>query len=294
MIIGLSGKKQHGKDTVANMLQAIMQYQGDTDMGMPTWERKQFAGKLKEIVALLIGCTVKDLEDNNFKETPLGSEWTIYHLVDSKYNELIGSIYYSEEELREDLNVVQIDQLKQDRLKITKTILTPRRMLQLIGTECGRDIIHPNIWVNALFADYTQHSKWIITDVRFPNEAKAIQKKGGLVIRVNRNKRTSEEWQTLFPNIVVIDPDGWNRSDFFNSWHKEYITLETYQQRVMESTCRGSVASFENYFTFDNHPSETALDDYDFFNGSINNDSNLASLESQLHGLPMVQTLKNG
>ena len=32
--------------------------------------------------------------------------------------------------------------------------LTPRKLLQLLGTDCGRDIIHPNIWVNALFADY--------------------------------------------------------------------------------------------------------------------------------------------
>jgi len=64
--------------------------------------------------------------------------------------------------------------------------LTPRKLLQLLGTEAGREIIHPNIWVNALFADYSKDSNWIITDVRFPNEAKAIKDKGGILIRINR------------------------------------------------------------------------------------------------------------
>ena len=64
--------------------------------------------------------------------------------------------------------------------------LTPRKLLQLLGTEAGREIIHPNIWVNALFADYSEDSNWIITDVRFPNEAKAIKNKGGILIRVER------------------------------------------------------------------------------------------------------------
>ena len=85
--------------------------------------------------------------------------------------------------------------------------LTPRKLLQLLGTEAGRQIIHPNIWVNALFADYknksgfpymepeglsetdinlTKYPNWIITDVRFPNEIKGIKDRGGIVIRINR------------------------------------------------------------------------------------------------------------
>jgi hypothetical protein len=64
--------------------------------------------------------------------------------------------------------------------------MTPRLLLQLIGTECGRDIIHPNIWVNSTFADWKPHCSWVITDTRFPNEADAIKKRGGIVIRVER------------------------------------------------------------------------------------------------------------
>tara|TARA_R110000796_G_scaffold1672_8_gene6909 strand:- start:141 stop:758 length:618 start_codon:yes stop_codon:yes gene_type:complete len=64
--------------------------------------------------------------------------------------------------------------------------LTPRKILQLLGTEAGRQIIHPNIWVNALFANFATNSKWIVTDVRFPNEANIIKEKGGIMIRINR------------------------------------------------------------------------------------------------------------
>ena len=33
---------------------------------------------------------------------------------------------------------------------------TPRLLLQLLGTDAGRNIVHPNIWVNALMSDYRQ------------------------------------------------------------------------------------------------------------------------------------------
>ena len=78
---------------------------------------------------------------------------------------------------------------------------TPRMLLQLLGTECGRDIIHPNIWNNTLFNDYkkittkwncdgeattNEYPKWIITDLRFPNEMKAVKKHAGITIRITR------------------------------------------------------------------------------------------------------------
>ena len=37
---------------------------------------------------------------------------------------------------------------------IDKIKLTPRLILQLLGTDCGRDIIHPNIWVNSTMMAY--------------------------------------------------------------------------------------------------------------------------------------------
>jgi hypothetical protein len=42
-----------------------------------------------------------------------------------------------------------------------------------------------SIWVEALFKSHKQDSKWIITDVRFIPEVKAIKKRGGLLIMIS-------------------------------------------------------------------------------------------------------------
>ncbi len=61
---------------------------------------------------------------------------------------------------------------------------TPRTMMQTLGTEWGRDMVHPELWVRSLFARH-QHG-CIISDVRFPNEARAIRQRGGVVVRLQR------------------------------------------------------------------------------------------------------------
>lgn len=222
MIIGISGKKQHGKDTVANIIQCLTAEYSDEEIidvltkkhevpdyhllpfsDETTWEKRQFAYKLKKIVCELIGCTMEQLEDAEFKEAPLGNEW--------------------------DKEVPYPPPTRGFKIES----LTPRKLLQLMGIECGRQIIHPNIWINATFADYkpkprelgladrsSDYPDWIITDVRFPNEAEAIKKRDGIIIRVNR------------PGM----PEG------------------------------------------DNHPSETALDDYKGFDWVFSNNSNLSDL----------------
>jgi hypothetical protein len=61
-----------------------------------------------------------------------------------------------------------------------------RELLQRLGTEVGRDILGQNIWVNATFAKMQPRHKYVITDVRFPNEANAILAAGGLLYKIER------------------------------------------------------------------------------------------------------------
>lgn len=63
--------------------------------------------------------------------------------------------------------------------------MTPRRMMQTVGTEWGRQSVHSELWVRSLFAR-APRSGVIVSDVRFPNEADAILARGGIVFRVNR------------------------------------------------------------------------------------------------------------
>lgn len=50
-------------------------------------------------------------------------------------------------------------------------------------------------------------------------------------------KRTSQEWQDLFPEIIVYDPDGWDRKNYQFSWFEELITEDEYNRRLIMSTC---------------------------------------------------------
>jgi hypothetical protein len=84
--------------------------------------------------------------------------------------------------------------------------------LQKLGTEAMRNGLHTNAWVNATFANYDYYSKWLITDVRFPNEAAAIIEKGGLLVRLHRNSETGDHpSETALDNYdfqIVIENTG--------------------------------------------------------------------------------------
>lgn len=61
-----------------------------------------------------------------------------------------------------------------------------RRLLQVLGTEGGRNILGENIWVNTALGGYSPGDDIVVTDVRFTNEADAIRAKGGTVIKIVR------------------------------------------------------------------------------------------------------------
>jgi hypothetical protein len=63
---------------------------------------------------------------------------------------------------------------------------TPREALQKLGTEAGRNTFHPDLWVAALLRDLDPRKKYVITDVRFPNEIEMITHIGGHLIQVSR------------------------------------------------------------------------------------------------------------
>lgn len=65
--------------------------------------------------------------------------------------------------------------------------LTPRWVLQFWGTEVCRQGFHDDIWIASLENKMRKTGDDIvISDVRFPNEIKAIKNAGGKVIRVVR------------------------------------------------------------------------------------------------------------
>jgi len=61
-----------------------------------------------------------------------------------------------------------------------------RRLLQVMGTEVGRQQIHQDVWVWRLFNKIDTDERIVIPDVRFPNEARMVEERGGEVWRINR------------------------------------------------------------------------------------------------------------
>lgn len=50
-------------------------------------------------------------------------------------------------------------------------------------------------------------------------------------------KKPSSEWIKEV-GYEVLDPDGWDRSNFQHSWYEEKITYQEFQKRLLMSTVR--------------------------------------------------------
>lgn len=74
--------------------------------------------------------------------------------------------------------------------KQLQTNVTPRRMMQWIGTDLLRNQISDNIWLATLKLrlsnTVTTRHNIVITDLRFPNEIDMIRNMGGTIVRVIR------------------------------------------------------------------------------------------------------------
>lgn len=68
---------------------------------------------------------------------------------------------------------------------------SPRQMAQTLGTEWGRELVHPQLWIlmaqRRWDAAKAAGQSLVITDVRFTNEAEWIKAQGGRVIALDRS-----------------------------------------------------------------------------------------------------------
>lgn len=68
--------------------------------------------------------------------------------------------------------------------------VTPRQMMQRLGTEWGRQLVAPDVWVRCwkgqVIRALGDGESVVADDIRFPEEAKAVSDLGGLVVRVLR------------------------------------------------------------------------------------------------------------
>jgi hypothetical protein len=81
-----------------------------------------------------------------------------------------------------------------------------RDFMQLMGTEFGRNMIDPGMWLQCLRTRIQDHKKVIVTDVRFPNEVDFIHSLGGIVIEIQRpsiQRNDAHASETPLPREMV-------------------------------------------------------------------------------------------
>ncbi len=89
------------------------------------------------------------------------------------------------------------DQLVSELLTVRKEVpldalggITTRRILQTLGTEWGRQLILPELWLRCWQGQVDRllaaGQKVVADDVRFTNEAEAVVAAGGVMLRINR------------------------------------------------------------------------------------------------------------
>jgi len=84
-----------------------------------------------------------------------------------------------------------------------------RQLLQRFGTEVGRELYGETFWVDRVLKQLTPDGNFVITDVRFPNEADAVRDIGGSLFRIARpgvqaaNGHASEDIGKLRVDLVI-------------------------------------------------------------------------------------------
>lgn len=239
-IIGVSGKIGSGKDLIGMIIQYLTHENrhncGDWNdfvknydsyyKDRSDWQIKKFAFAVKQVCSILTGIPVEDFEKEEVKNSYLGEEWNyIDYMADRP------SIKTAINQIIKDTGEIPTKQFVDSCIRR----YTVRQLLQFVGTDAIRSVIHQNTWVNALMNQYRWDGKsmtngwvpsyqnpdnsgghqpaepimpnWIITDVRFPNEYESIKQRGGIIIRIVRNK---EIWKPIknFENEAIVSNLG--------------------------------------------------------------------------------------
>lgn len=161
MIIGLSGYAKSGKDTAGKIIQQLTTPKPfrhvEDEFGNPLRDSRGY--------------------DYVLREEPPRFQIKKYS---AKLKKMAGEFLGVDPERFEDQD------FKESKLGKEWDYMTVRQFLQKFGTDAIRNGLHPDAWINALMSDYKDSSDWVIVDVRFPNEAKAIKERDGIIIRLNR------------------------------------------------------------------------------------------------------------
>jgi len=225
MILGISGKKQAGKTTIANIIHGeillknnmVGDYNVDQNGKLLV---KTYNSQGKE------GWGQFDIErkDEQFIEYAHYNMWPhvkLYNFADSLKDMCINLFGFTYEQAygtneQKDQKLKHLLWKNMPRGKVSRKApkgeMSAREFMQFFGTEVMRKM-HSDVWANACLNKIIKEGSdfAIIADVRFPNEVEAINKAGGKVLRLERNVHDDKH-----DSETALDADNYDHGNF---WH---------------------------------------------------------------------------
>ncbi|MCD6436207.1 MAG: hypothetical protein J7L15_07445 [Clostridiales bacterium] len=187
-IIGVSGKKQSGKNTLCDCVEKYFAEQ-NIDEDIVTIS---FADALKEKVCIgVLGLTHEQCYGSDEDKNTLTTyTWeNIPHKI--RYDNRLSTEYASNGEICEHI--------------LPKGTMTAREIMQVVGTDIFRQYFNDNLWVNATLRqiEKTDAKVILISDVRFPSEVMSLINRNFYVIRLLRDvcEKDSHSSETALDNF---------------------------------------------------------------------------------------------
>jgi len=154
MLVVISGKARHGKDSVFNILAQCGGF-----------KRIAFADPLKRICSQVFNLPLETFYDDAIKDSPFASpiKWAYPYQI-------------------------QLEYLTGGKLPALDFVfLSPRDLLQKVGTDIVRQYIADDFWIKLLVKELQEMDGNVaITDARFQNERDALKAIGGMLMLVKK------------------------------------------------------------------------------------------------------------
>lgn len=177
MIIGISGKKQSGKTTLADFINDRYFYAYRTKLF-------SFADPLKNLCIQLLGLTHAQCYGTDEQKNSLTHlKWE--NLPTCIPAEKMSQILHPCEKIGDCVETIA----NHIGVPLCRTgYMTAREVLQYIGTDVFRKI-YSDVWVRATINEVSRDAERmsVIIDCRFPNEISGIKDAGGYIIRLSRD-----------------------------------------------------------------------------------------------------------
>jgi hypothetical protein len=235
VIIGLYGEAGAGKDASAKFI-----HEWATNNQKSNFGYFSFAEPVYALTAVILGTTSEKLAEREQKETPQWFSVTASNLERARDTYCSYGLDSYEEfsdiwPIFEDKCLDKHDADFENQDALYMLYISPRRMLQLVGTELGRDLINENVWLLTLLKkiNIAVPDVAVVTDVRFPNEVNFIANSNhenvtSFVLEIQRPENPHKT-KTVHASEQRLDP----------SKIKEVIindsTLETLRLKVQEA-----------------------------------------------------------